>query len=304
MKGVPLNKKRYSIAIIIPYFGKWPEWIDFFIESCRYNPTVNWIFYTDCEIPKNIPDNLTFNRLTFDEYKGLLQKKLDINTENITPYKLCDYKPTYGFVHKDDIDGYDFFGFGDIDVIYGNIRSFLTDDILRNNVISTHSDRISGHFVLFRNNDKYRKAFMKIKNWKLLLEDTEHIGVDEGAFSRIFRRRKKASRLFFILMKALSSYHRRTYFVEQYTTILSSIPWVDGANNHPTRWFWRKGHLTNNRDKEREFMYLHFMNFKSDKWLRNELRPARWSLLDSIVQEKFSEDWDGFIIDENGFKKL
>jgi len=299
------QKNSYSsIAIVIPYFGKWPEWIDFFIESCRYNPTINWIFYTDCEIPKNIPDNLIFNRLTFDEYKALLQRKLNINTKNITPYKLCDYKPTYGFVHKKDLEEYDFFGFGDIDVIYGNLRLFLTDDILSNNVISTHSDRISGHFALFRNNDKYRKAFMKIKNWTSLLESKEHIGVDEGVFSKIFRRRKKGSRLFFILMKFLDSYHRKTYFVEQYSTILAPISWVDGSYDHPTTWFWRKGHLTNSKNGEREFMYLHFMNFKSDKWLKKELRPAKWSLIDTIVQEEFSESWNGFMISETGFKKL
>ena len=299
------KKSTFStIAILIPYFGKWPEWIDYFIESCRYNPTIDWIFFTDCGTPNNIPKNIIIHEMSFVDYRKLLQEKLGVNTEKMTPYKLCDFKPTYGFIHEDDIKDYDFFGFGDIDVIYGNIRAFLTEEVLKNNVISTHNDRISGHFALFRNNDKYRNAFMKIPNWKSLLENEKHFGVDEGAFSRIFRRRKKGSILFFLVMRVFDSYHRKTYFVEQYSTILAPIPWIDGSYKHPTIWYWRKGHLTNNKDGKREFMYLHFMNFKSDKWLKEELRPAKWSLIDSIVKEPFPENWDGFMITDTGFNKL
>lgn len=44
---------RYKIAIIIPYFGKFPEWIDLFLYSCSRNAKlsegieVNWLIFTD-----------------------------------------------------------------------------------------------------------------------------------------------------------------------------------------------------------------------------------------------------------------
>lgn len=52
-------------------------------------------------------------------------------------YKLCDFKPTYGLIFSEYIAKYDFWGMGDIDVIYGNIRDFITEDVLNNNDIIT-----------------------------------------------------------------------------------------------------------------------------------------------------------------------
>lgn len=293
-----------TIALIMPYFGKWPIWFDFFLESCRYNPTIDWIFYTDCGIPANAPDNTIFHEMSFDGYKFLLHQRLGINTEKMTPYKICDFRAAFGYIHQEELKNYDFFGYGDIDLIYGNIRNIITEKILKNNIISTHSDRLSGHFALIGNSEKYRTAFFKIPNWKRLFEADHHIGLDEGAFSRLFRRRKKASKLFFAAMKLLSSYHRNTYFKEQFTTILAPMQWIDGTMEHPKRWFWKNGKLTNEKDGEREFLYLHFMNWKSDQWLSEENKPAKWSQIDCIVNDNFSSEWDGFVIDETGFHKL
>ena len=44
-----------SIAIVLPYFGKLPNYFPLFLESCRKNPTVNWLFYTDCEVLPECP---------------------------------------------------------------------------------------------------------------------------------------------------------------------------------------------------------------------------------------------------------
>lgn len=169
-----------KIVLIMPYFGKWPEWMSFYIKSCEYNSTIDFIFFTDCEIPESAPSNIIFNKMSFDQYKKIFQDKLHINTEDMTPYKICDYRPTFGYVHEEIIKQYDFFGYGDIDVIYGDLRKFLDDDVLSHNVISAHKDRLSGHFALLRNTKKYRNAFFKIANWKEVLERKGHVGLDEG----------------------------------------------------------------------------------------------------------------------------
>ncbi len=65
------------------------------------------------------------------------------------PYKLCDLRPFYGYVHKDLLETYDFWGFGDLDLLWGDIKKFCADKILdRKDVFSTHADRVSGHFAL------------------------------------------------------------------------------------------------------------------------------------------------------------
>ena len=58
-----------SIIIVIPYFGQWPDWIDLLMISCRWNPTVNWLFFTDCGVPSCAPDNVRFIEMSFGDYR-------------------------------------------------------------------------------------------------------------------------------------------------------------------------------------------------------------------------------------------
>lgn len=36
-----------QIAFIIPYFGKWPEWMDLYLYSCSRQKNIDFIFYTN-----------------------------------------------------------------------------------------------------------------------------------------------------------------------------------------------------------------------------------------------------------------
>ena len=150
-----------KIAIIIPYFGKWPEWIDLFFYSCEQNRTIDFYFFTDCEIKQRIGENLKLIPISFNNYIRLVNEKLKIKFNPKDTYKLCDLKPFFGYLHEDLIKKYDFYGFADLDLIFGDIRSFISEKILHNyDVISTHDDRISGHFTLFRNTFENRtKSF-------------------------------------------------------------------------------------------------------------------------------------------------
>ncbi|WBA79637.1 DUF6625 family protein [Endozoicomonas sp. GU-1] len=291
-----------SIVIVIPYFGRWPEWFSLFLESCKWNPTVNWIFYTDCEPPKGIYPNVEFYSLSFKEYKQLVSDKLGINFNPDNPYKLCDIKPALGYIHDQEIVSYHSYGFGDIDVIYGNIRDFYTDKILEYNCISSHWDRLSGHLCIFKNTEFMRNAFRKIDNWQELMEKKEHIGIDESKYSKVFLRHKKYPNWARRLYSLASSYQRNNYFKEQYSTVLFPKNWWNGSWDHPTRWYWKEGKLTNSEDGDKEFLYLHFMNFKSSTWLhKSRGEKAFWDGQTKINFVPHGSESKGFIIDETGF---
>ena len=36
-----------SIAFVIPYFGKFPNYFSLWLQSCRNNPTIDWLLFTD-----------------------------------------------------------------------------------------------------------------------------------------------------------------------------------------------------------------------------------------------------------------
>ena len=287
-----------KVAIIIAYFGKWPDWIDLFFFSCVKNQTIDFIIFTDCEI-KNINDkNIKFFPISFSEHSKFISNKLNINFKPRNPYKLCDVRPFLGYLHNDLLNGYDFYGFGDIDIVYGDIRSFISDEILNKyDVISTHEDRISGHFTLFRNIEKNINSGFKIKNWKEKLHKEMNVRMNENYHTRIYFPMfifnvyiKKLLRRFIGLENVIwinnliNMYYKKTYnykkrklfFTEQYTTPFTYIYWIDGSlhQDQPDTWYYKNGYITNSRDIGKKFIYLHFMNFKSGKYRKD--KKALW----------------------------
>ena len=173
-------------------------------------------------------------------------------------------------------------------------------------MIGTHNRRLSGHFSLFRNNERNCNAFRKIPDWQVLMETEQHLGIDESKFSKLFVRHKNHPQWLRKLWSLSSRYQRRVLYKEQYSTILTPTPWCDGQSEHPQNWFWRDGHLSNDRD-QREFMYLHFMNWKSERWLPKQIRQhgAAWDKLQRLVTiDLQTAESDGFQISPAGFTAI
>ena len=115
-----------SIAIVIPYFGQWPRWFDWYLETCRYNSTIDWILFTDCNRPKNTPDNVHFHEMTLDTFNQRASEKLGLDIAITRPYKICDLRPAFAVIFERELNGYDFWAWGDTDVLYGDLRRFFS----------------------------------------------------------------------------------------------------------------------------------------------------------------------------------
>ena len=255
------------ILFLIPYFGRWPFWMAFFLKSCRFNPDIQWLFFSDCGVPLDAPDNVRFRSLSFTEYCGLVSARLNIEFQPQSPYKLCDLKPALGYVHSDELDGFDFWGFSDIDLIYGNLRTYFTDERLRRfDLLSTHERRVSGHLCLLRNSSRMREAFMQVPGWKSKLASSEHNGYDEVAFSRLFIRHKNWPAPLRRLADICNPWRRDSEFVEAFSTPNGRLAWHDGSFDFPQRWIWQRGQLSNDRDGSRQYPYFHFIAWKNDAW--------------------------------------
>lgn len=277
---------RNSVILLIPYFGKWPEWFDLYLESLTNNPLIDFHFFTDCDIPKDPPTNCKFTTISFDEYINLAERKIGTKLNVPNPYKICDLRPFFGKIHEEIIEKYDFFGWTDVDLLFGDIRSFYTDEILNKyDAISSHNDRLSGHLALLRNTPKMREIGYRVYNWKEALNNPVFVGIDEHGITnaltmtfwdKVSEKFGVSLRFFpFSILKKLKV--NRYYFVEQYSTPFTSKPWIDGTVNsaQPECWTYKDGVIKNTRDGERNFMYLHFMNFKSSQW-RHDGTKAPW----------------------------
>ena len=150
-----MNKK---IVIIGCYFGKLRNDCNIWLESCRKNKDIDWIVFSDCDW-KKVPPNVKIVHTEFKKIKELIQSKFDFEITLNASYKLCDYKPAYGYIFEEYIKEYDFWGYCDFDMIFGDIRKFITDEILKK------YDKIYtlGHLSLYKNTIDNNRIFMSDK---------------------------------------------------------------------------------------------------------------------------------------------
>lgn len=286
---MPSNAKRPSIRLLIPYFGRWPFWMPYFIASCRSNPDIDWLLFTDCAPIPDCPPNVVLRRMSYADYCALVGARLRINFAPENPYKLCDIKPALGAIHLDDLAGYDFWGFSDIDLVYGQLREhFSAERLARYSLVSTHARRVSGHLCLIRNSEKWNNAFRLIADWPQKYSDPRHQALDESDFSRPFIRYKNWPAPLRRISDHLNRWRRASDFSETFSTPCGRVPWTDGSLNFPQRWDWRNGVITSDRDGARRFPYLHFIGLK-----RGWEAPPGEAITDWQVGEHFWIDRAG-----------
>lgn len=143
-----------SIVIIMPFFGKLPSQYKMWRASALRNPSVDFMFFTDAEVEP--AENIIVNRMPFDDFQKKVKQVFDFPVILDRPYKLCEYKQAYGYILQEYICKYDFWGFGDIDLVYGDIRAFLTDEVLQYKFILGW-----GHLTLLHNDSDTNTYFMK-----------------------------------------------------------------------------------------------------------------------------------------------
>jgi hypothetical protein len=179
-----IPRQKYSIAILTCWYGSYPWYFPYFVHSCSHNPSIDFYIITDNEQPiLNRPANVKIIYKTLCEIKETATDKLGFTVDIKYPYKLCDFKPTYGYLFPEIIDGYDFWGHADIDVVYGNIRGFITDEILCTyDIISSRHDYVTGSFCLFRNDERINSFFKESRDYQKVLSRPENFCFDECSF--------------------------------------------------------------------------------------------------------------------------
>lgn len=170
-----------SIAVLTCWYGDYPWYFPYYVHSCSFNPTIDFYIITDNEdlIPHK-PDNLIIINKTLEEIKFMASEKLGFNVSLDYPFKLNDFKPAYGFLFPEIFKDYDYWGQSDLDLIYGDIRGFLTEDMINcYDYLSMRHDYTTGCFSLYRNSEKMNAFFMKSKDYRSVLSNYESLCFDE-----------------------------------------------------------------------------------------------------------------------------
>lgn len=171
-----------KVCVVIPYFGRWPQLLPLFLESCRRNPKLDVLIVTDNDPPEGAPDNVRFITTGFGKIRDRFSRSLGFGVALPNPYKLCDFKPAYGFLFQEELRGYDFWGHGDLDLVYSDLSEILDPDFLtRYDVISFREEWIWGPFTLYRNVPEINELFRNSPDHEMVLRSNRHLAFDESS---------------------------------------------------------------------------------------------------------------------------
>lgn len=237
-------EEDFDTLLILPYYGKYPIWMNAFLRSCAFNPRLKWMIFSDIEVPAYQPPNVRFIPLKKTDLSDLIFQKTGIRHELKNPHKLCDFKPLYGHIFEDYLKDKSYWGHCDMDVIWGDITSFLSRISFEGyDIISTRPRVICGHFTLYRNTTEINFFYKQVPNYKKAFELIDYQGFDEGFFS----------------------YH---LFKEVERKAIDFKVFWEGRNcldpgelsRMPNGWQWKNGKVKNTWGREGN--YLHLINWK------------------------------------------
>ncbi len=161
--------------VILPYFGKFNSYFKLWFDSCAFNKSIDWLIFTDCDVPYEAP-NIKVFKTTLKQLKEDFQKDFDFKLSLEQPYKLCDYKPLYGYLFRDYIKEYDFWGYCDCDLIFGDIDAFLDESLFRD------YDKVlrNGHLSFTKNKPEINEIFRKYDTYRVVLSSPAIYNYDEA----------------------------------------------------------------------------------------------------------------------------
>ena len=168
---------KYKYKVFCPYFGHLPSNFDLWLTSCSNNISFQFIVITDDNFEEySIPENVLMVKMDFAVFREMAQNKFSFPISLETPYKLCDYKPIYGYILEDYLEDCCYWGCCDMDLVFGDLEKYMPEE---------EYDKIShlGHLCLYKNNKTMRECF-KLKSDSLIdyrdiLSSTMHFGFDE-----------------------------------------------------------------------------------------------------------------------------
>lgn len=254
-----------SICIIGVWFGPFPNWMDLWVKSVEYNPTIHFLVATDQVWDKDTPDNLEFLPTTLSELKRKTEEKIGMRIRMESAYKLCDYKPLYGLIFENEIRDYDYWGECDFDLVFGDIRGFID----RYDILQYDKFLNRGHLTIYRNDrsviDRYRLKGGAFGTFREIFRSDMVWGLDEMyGINRIYKKHK-----FPCFNQCVFADIDRKYADMR---LCSTYFRPDEKYNHPYQMFcWKEGRVyqeyfdENSVLQTKEFMYIHFAKRRYDR---------------------------------------
>ena len=170
-----MNEK--TAILFCPYFGRLPDNFELWLISAEYNKSIDFYIFTDDNRKWTLPENVRIINIPFSDFRNSIQNCFDFRISLNSYYKICDFRPAFGYIFRELAENYSFWGHFDLDVIWGNLEKFFPSDISRYGKINN-----AGHFSLYKNENAIITAFTKKVSkidYRHILSSPTHYAFDE-----------------------------------------------------------------------------------------------------------------------------
>lgn len=167
-----------KIALFAPWFVEGgnvpPKNYRYWLKSASLNPEFDFIIPTNVNFdmfPK--VENIKYLYMSDEEFWKKLDSLLGFKVAR-GYYKTSEYRAVFGMLFREYIEGYDYYGMTEFDVIYGHLSKFLNPHLEKTDKVIGRYD----HLRLVKNEDYLRR--LPLQNAK----DIDHPLQIELAFSK------------------------------------------------------------------------------------------------------------------------
>ena len=226
-----MNKQdnKNKICFVICWLGKLPSYLPVWLKTCENNKNFDFLILTDDTKNINYPSNVKFIPFSKELFISRVKERICDKPSIKEAYRLCDYRPMYGVILKEELKDYHYWGYCDIDLIFGNIESFLPlNEIEKYDAIFN-----GGHFTLIKNSESMNHLYEKpgaIFNYKIVTSKHAIFAFDETTgFQRIARTNKINAKFGIPYIETESKYKQLRSRLEMHNPNFQAFYWEDGC---------------------------------------------------------------------------
>lgn len=266
-----------QICLITCYMGPLPNYFGYYEATCRQNSSIRFVVINDTLPESRIEGNIEYVRMNLAELNAHSSAALGQDIHLASAWKINELKPLFGEIFRDKLAGYDFWGWCDLDIIWGDLRHFLNERFLDNyDVISSKAMWTAGHFTLLRNDARCNNLYARNTRIIQLLNETTYYAFEEcchrwdGQLRPLneFGPGKPYASMYDIVRNAQASGELRAHFRD----IIREHP-------QPVNYEYRDGKLFDLTTGD-EFMYYHLITVKKIwRFYIPDYRPCQYIMM-------------------------
>jgi hypothetical protein len=239
-----------SAIVVCVYIGPLPANFTLWLASCRSNPGIDWLLVSDSAVDySKLPVNVRLRQETLGSLQRFFSARVGFEVALTNPYKLNDFKPLF-FELIEDIERYDYWGFCDLDVQFGQLAPFCQRTFGQYDMILSE-----GHLRFIKNDLRINRSYRDIvlpRSWRDILRDPVNFGMDEHqGINKVFKAANLNTFQNSALIADIDPHFRQFRLLPQHRNYhTQAFAFEDGKVFREFRFCGRYG-----RD---EFLYIHF----------------------------------------------